>query len=68
MSSLIQQYDVDAPHFDHTEELPKVMTKKHFVAVATKERYASRRPRKTTTGLLQHQDLLNPKPVRSSCY
>ena len=25
MSSLIQQYDVDAPHFDHTEELPKVM-------------------------------------------
>ena len=27
MSSLIQQYDVDAPHFDHTEELPKVMDK-----------------------------------------
>jgi hypothetical protein len=27
MSSLIQQYDVDAPHFDHTEELPEVMDK-----------------------------------------
>jgi hypothetical protein len=27
MSSLIQQYDVGAPHFDHTKELPKVMDK-----------------------------------------